>query len=328
MVRLSDIAEKVGVSKGTVSKALNGASDISETLRKKIIDEATEMGYIKANLKKICVLIENTSYKQKDDFGYDIISGFKQLAKKNNYNSIVVDVTEELQNQYTFDEFMRKNKYIGCLVIGFSYHDRWLEQFKQSLFPSVMLDNQSNNGTMCAQVGIDSEEAMDLVIKHLHELGHTKIAYLSGELGAYYSKSRFEAFKKALKNYGLPFDEFLYGEHYLVSDCISKYLPIILNNKATAIVCGHDLLANAALIQCQQMGYSVPNDISIVGFDNLSFTEHTVPPITTINQNRLHIGKSAYYALDSLLNSVLINTIFIHAELITRQSTARAKIIN
>ncbi len=322
MVRISDIAEKVGVSKGTVSKALNGASDISETLRKNIVEVATEMGYVKANLKKVCVLIQNTNYKHRDDFGYDIICGFKQMAKKNNHNAIVVDVNEDLQNQYTFDEFMRKNKYVGCLVVGFSFHDKWLEQFKKSLFPSVMLDNQSNNGTMCAQVGIDSQEAMDLVIKHLHELGHTKIGYLSGELGSYYSKNRFESFKKALSNYDLSFQEDLYGEHYLVSDCIAKYLPQILEKKATAIVCGHDLLANASIIQCQQMGYKVPEDISIIGFDNLPFTEHTIPPITTINQNRLHIGKSAYYALDSLLNSVLINTIFIHAELVVRNSTS------
>lgn len=323
MVKISDIAEKVGVSKGTVSKALNGANDISETLRNKIIEEATVMGYVKANMKKVCILIQNTNYKLRDDFGYDIISGFKQFAKKNNHNVIIVDVTQELQDEINFDEFMKKNKFVGCFVIGFSYHDKWLSQFKQSLYPSVLLDNESNNGVMCARVGIDSEEAMDLVIKHLHEQGHSKIAYLSGELGAYYSKNRFNAFKKALDNYELEFNENLYGEHYLVSECIAKNLPRILENSATAIVCCHDLLANGALIQCQQMGYNVPEDISIVGFDNLPFTEHTIPPITTINQNRLHIGKSAYYALDSLVNSVLINTIYIHAELIIRNSTSK-----
>lgn len=325
MTRIKDIAEKLGVSKGTVSKALNGATDISETLRNNIILEAKAMGYEKANFKKICVLIQNTYYKNKEDFGYDIILGFKQMAKKSNYNIMIIDVNIELQHQYTFDEFMLKNKFVGCLAIGFSYNDIWLQQFKKSEYPSVLYDNKASGGIMTSQVGVDSDEAMELVVNHLSELGHTNIAYLSGELGSYYSSTRLNSFKKALALKNIDFNQNLYGDNYYVAECVSMHLPNILENGATAIVCSHDLLANAVMIQCNQMGYNIPNDISIVGFDNLAFTGFTVPPLTTINQNRLQIGKSAYYALESLLNSVLINTVFIHAELIIRNSTAKLK---
>lgn len=325
MVKISDIAEKVGVSKGTVSKALNGATDISETLRNKIIIEAQKMGYLKDDVKKLCILIQNTNYKQKDDFAYDMINGFKQLAKKEKYNVVIVKSTLELQNRISFNMFMKENEFIGCFVIGFSYNDIWLNQFKESKYPCVLYDNKSDGSKTTSQVGVDSNEAMELIIEHLHKFGHKNIAYLGGELGSYYSKSRFEAFKRALNNYDIEFNSLLYGEHFYVSECVSTYLPVMLENNATAIVCGHDLLANATMIQCQEMGYSIPNDISVVGFDNLPFAALTDPPLTTICQNRLQIGKSAYYAMESLLNDIYINSILIHANLIIRQSTAKIK---
>ena len=86
MATILDIAEKLGVSKGTVSKALNGAPDISETLRKTILETAVEMGYTrrrrqKQTAKKLCILVENLDYEEPHQFGYDIVTGFRQMAE-------------------------------------------------------------------------------------------------------------------------------------------------------------------------------------------------------------------------------------------------------
>ena len=89
----------------------------------------------------------------------------------------------------------------------------------------------------------------------------------------------------------------------------------------TAIVCGQDTIANAALVQCQQLGYKLPRDLSIVGFDDLPISPYTSPPLTTIRQDRINIGKCGYYAAISLLNGVSIGTILLHAQLIVRGST-------
>ena len=101
--------------------------------------------------------------------------------------------------------------------------------------------------------------------------------------------------------------------------------PRLLKLGATAIICSHDLLANAAMIQCQQLGYDVPGDISIIGFDDLPICPYTSPPMTSVRQDRIMLGKSGYYALASLLDQVPIGTLLLHASLVIRESTGLAK---
>lgn len=91
----------------------------------------------------------------------------------------------------------------------------------------------------------------------------------------------------------------------------------------TAIICNQDTLANAALIQCQQLGYRIPEDISIIGFDDIPIAAYTSPPLTTIRQDRLELGKSGFFALSSLLNNIPISTFLLHAQLIERKSTGK-----
>ena len=96
-----------------------------------------------------------------------------------------------------------------------------------------------------------------------------------------------------------------------------------LENGITAIICNQDTLASATLTQCQQLGFQIPDDISIIGFDDLPIAACTSPPLTTIRQDRLELGKSGFFALSSLLNHIPISTYLLHAQLIQRESTGK-----
>ena len=105
MATLQDIADRLNISKGTVSKALNGAPDISETLQKTVLETAVEMGYTKirrqkAAEKKLCILIENVDYKESHQFGYEILLGFRQLAEPAGYTVDIVDTTEKTAEKH------------------------------------------------------------------------------------------------------------------------------------------------------------------------------------------------------------------------------------
>ncbi len=328
MVRIQDIANRLDVTKSTVSKALNGAEDISEAMRKKVLETAIEMGYKKVVRKsesKIAVFVRNMEYTEKTHFGYDLILGFRQFAESNNSTVSIINATEELMNSIDYDIYMLKNNYIGAFVVGFSLVDKWTEQFKTCKTPAVLYDNSSEGNPKVAYVGADSKEGMENAIAHLCELGHTKIAYLGGLLGSHYSKERLEGFKFALKQHKLKFDKELYGEAYYVSECIYMHLPRILEKGVTAIVCAHDLMAQAVISHCLEMGKKVPEDISVVGFDDLYISKYMRPPLTTIKQDCLQIGRSSYYALKSLIDDVPIGTILLHAKLVKRNTTGIAK---
>lgn len=330
MATIQDIADKLGISKGTVSKALNGATDISETLQKNVLETAVELGYTKirrpGGVRRLCILIENMDYENPHDFGYEIILGFRQMAEPAGYSVDIIPVTEKLQKSYSYDTFMLKHDYLGSFILGFSLSDPWMKDFHTSHTATVLYDNYIMANPHIGYVGIDNGEGMELAVSHLKQKGHKKIGYLSHALGSHIMQVRHKAFFSALRQNGLKSDPTYAGSSYYIAQCMEKHLPRLLNLGVTAIICSHDLIANAAMIQCQQMGYRIPDDISIIGFDDLPICAYTAPPLTTVRQERIQLGKSGYYALESLMNEVAIGTLLLHASLIVRNSTGPAKV--
>ena len=330
MATIQDIADRLGISKGTVSKALNGASDISETLQKNVLETAVELGYTKirrpGGVRRLCILIENMDYENPHDFGYEIILGFRQMAEPAGYSVDIIPVTEKLQKSYSYDTFMLKHDYLGSFILGFSLSDPWMKDFHTSHTATVLYDNYIMANPHIGYVGIDNGEGMELAVSHLKQKGHKKIGYLSHALGSHIMQVRHKAFFSALRQNGLKSDPTYAGSSYYITQCMEKHLPRLLNLGVTAIICSHDLIANAAMIQCQQMGYRIPDDISIIGFDDLPICAYTAPPLTTVRQERIQLGKSGYYALESLMNGIAIGTLLLHASLIVRNSTGPAKV--
>ncbi len=114
------------------------------------------------------------------------------------------------------------------------------------------------------------------------------------------------------------------GLGYYVAESTRKYIPKLLDGGVTAILFSHDVRAISAITECCDRDIRVPEDISIVGFDDLPMTAYTVPPLTTIRQDRLALGKCGFYALSCLLNQVAIGSILLRATLIVRDSTGPA----
>ena len=130
MATMADIAKNVGVSKGTVSKALNGAPDVSETLRKTLLETAVELGYTRARrgaVRTLAVFIENMGCAQPEDFGTDIVTGFRQMAEPAGYEVRVIELNEALQKAAPFDEYMLQEGCLGALLLGLSLEDPWLK---------------------------------------------------------------------------------------------------------------------------------------------------------------------------------------------------------
>lgn len=330
MPTINDIAKKLGISKGTVSKALNNADDVSETLRKRVLETAVEIGYQKNRIrrdspKKLCIIVENMDYKSPIGFGYDIVMGFKKLAVPDGWEMELVEMTAELQKEQSYDVFMLGNEYKGAFILGFSLTDPWMEELRTASTPAVLYDNYIQENPVVSYIGVNNEEGFDMAVAYLKELGHTRIGYLGGAMESHVMKARYSAYLRAMEKNHLSIEKETIGYSYHISECTQKYLPVLLQHKVTAIICCHDALANAVMTHCAELGYRVPQDISVIGFDDASFSAYTIPPLTTIRQDRNALGRCGYYALTSLLNHTAISSLLLRAELVKRNSVDVAK---
>lgn len=327
MATMEDIARRLGVSKGTVSKALSGAKDISEATRQTVLETAVEMGYSralrKANAPRIAVFITNMEHEKPEDFGYALVEGFRKAAEPSGFRVELIPLTIQMQYEIPYDAFITRGNYCGALFLGLSMRqDPWMKDLETCKTPTVLFDNHISSNPNVTYIGTNNQEGMDLAIQYLHGLGHTKIGYLSSELHAYIYQRRYYAFMQAMLEEGLHADASMTGSAHHVSECLSQHLPRLLKQGCTAIVCSHDILAHSVMIHCRELGLQIPQDISILGFDDIPLCRYTLPPLTTIRQDRENLGRSALYALTSQINGVHVSSLLLHAELIERSSCA------
>lgn len=328
MVRIRDIANRLGVSVSTVSKGLNGASDISEELRQIVLDTAVEMGYTtkssrRMENRKLCIFVENMNYEKMDEFGYDIVLGFRQNAFRRKWEVDILPITPAFQEEEKYDTYLLRNGYCGAFLLGLALHDEWMKQLETTTMPSVLFDNFIPNNPNVCYIGTDSYEGITLAVNHLYTLGHKKIAFLNGSLYSMVSDQRQEAFENAMKALSLPVRDDLMARGYYVSDSAKYHVPGFLEAGATGIVCGNDLIAQGVIDECRKLGYRVPWDISVVGFDDISIAAALSPSLTTIRQDRNALGKCAYVILSSLIQHIAISKTLLRPMLVERESTAR-----
>lgn len=328
MATINDIAAKLGISKSTVSKGLNNADDVSAETRKKILETAVELGYInkrqQKKAKKLCILIENMDYDTPNQFGHDIVLGFKQMAEPEGWTVDIVPIDMDFQKMTPYDIFMMQGGYCASFILGMSLLDPWMQEMRASGVPTVLYDNYVKNNPNIASVGCDSQEGFELAVKHLIQLGHKKIGLISGPLDSYILKARYHAYINALEKYGLEINEDYIGLGYYVAESTRKYIPKLIEEGVTAILFSHDVRAISAITECRDRGIRIPEDLSIIGFDDLPMTSYVTPPLTTIRQDRIALGKCGFYALSCLLNQVTIGSILLRAPLIVRGSTGPA----
>lgn len=328
MVTINDIAEKLGISKSTVSKGLGDAEDISEEMRRKILETAVELGYVNKRRqkreKRLCILIENMDFNTPNQLGHDIVLGFKQMAEPDGWTVDVVPIDKEFQKGVPYGVFMMQNGYQASFILGLTLLDPWMQEFRTSKIPAVLYDNYVKDNHTVASVGCDSQEGFELAVRYLKGLGHKKIGLISGPLDSYILKARYNAYLGALDKYGLEINENFIGLGYYVNESTKTYIPRLLAQGVTAILFSHDIRAISAITECMERGIRVPGDVSIVGFDDLPMTTYTEPSLTTLRQDRIALGKCGFYALSCLLNKVAIGSILLRAQLVIRNSTGPA----
>ena len=289
------------------------------------LETAAEMGYAGQRApKKFCIFIENMDYKDPNQFGYDIIAGFREMAGSDGWMVDVSPLDEAYQRTTTYQEAMAQGGWTGAFLLGFSLLDPWMEELHTARIPTVLYDNYIKENPFMASISCDSGGGLEAAVRYLRSLGHRRIALLSGPLDSYVIRERYNAYCAALEKCGLPVDQELIGLGYYVAETTRKFLPEFIGKGATAILCSDDGRAVSVYTECCDRRLSIPQDVSIIGFDDLPMAAYMNPPLTTIRQDRLALGKCGYYALSCLINDLAIDSIRLRAPLVVRGSAGPA----
>lgn len=329
---IKDVAKKAGVSVSTVSKVFNNYNDIGEKTKAKVLKAAEELNYIpdvvarslvKNESKRVGILIED--YKEDSSsrlFAFDIMMGFKRYAADHHYEVVLLSTTTEKQKRVPLSKIIASKHIDGVFILGLKLSDPYFSEVKQEDFPCVLFDIPIKR-KRAGSIGIDNLKGALLATEHLLELGHQKIALINGHGDAYVSKERLNGYLLALTRHDIPVDKDMIVESDFTENGGKKAMEDILQNHAsvTAVFVASDLMAIGAVKYLQSIGKKVPEDISIVGFDDIESASHISPALTTIRQNRYELGRSAAVLLLNLISGQNLSNIMLEPELIVREST-------
>jgi DNA-binding LacI/PurR family transcriptional regulator len=328
-VSIKDIARLAGVSHSTVSRALHNSSLIPAETTKRIQRIAQEHGYSASAIARSLVTRKTHAIgvvvtSIDDPFNGEVVSGIEELANKAGYSVILATSQTNPEREMAVVRSFQERRVDGILVASSRVGALYLSVLADLKIPIVLLNNQ-HPGKFVHSVTIDNVAGAFRATQHLTALGHERVAYVGDSYGMQSDTERFTGYKKALRNARIPFRKELAMLGDGKPEGARKAAARLLAHSAgpTAIFCYNDMSALGVLEAAEKHGLNVPNDLSLVGFDDLFFAPFLKPALTTVRQPKKKIGQHAMeLLLASLKGEEQERTLKIEGELIVRASTA------
>lgn len=302
MPTIYDIAKKSGFSITTVSKVINNYPDVSQKTRKKILQTIEELDYHpSSNARSLMtkkywtigvVYIEELNNGIQHPFFSAVIESFRKEMEDAGYDLLLISKKIE-QRKISYIERFKQRGVDGVIVVSPIKLTKDVQEIVNHDIPSVFIDLYHSK---VSTVNSDNVDGSIQVVKYLHSLGHRKIAHIAGGDQTFAGKAREQGFIQGMKELGLEVrkDYIENGGLFEVSggyEAMKKLLE--LKDLPTAVYAAGDMMAIGAMRAIQEAGLRVPDDISIVGFDDIELAQYVTPSLTTIKQDAQTIGQQA-----------------------------------
>ncbi len=310
-VTIYDIAKATGFSITTVSKVLNNYPDVGKNTREKILKTVDEMGYYPSSYARTLttkksytlgvIYMESLGIGLKHSFFSAIIQSFKQVVELQGYDLLFIANKIGDEKKSYLDHFKYRGV-DGVVVFSSENDDDELEKVIESDLPSVIVDLDSSNTNV---IYSDNYQGTEMALKYLMELGHKKIAHIAGHQNTFSGIERMKGFLKATKKLDLqiPPSYIVNGGFFSIEggkEAMQQLL--VLNDRPTAVFASSDTMALGAMEAIQEAGLRVPEDISIIGYDNVEWSDYITPKLTTVKQDVDKIGADAAKILMESIN--------------------------
>jgi LacI family transcriptional regulator len=305
---IRDIARLAGVSKSTVSRVLNGHPKVEPETRERILTVMKEQGFIpnaaatglaKGHNRLIGLLVPALTW----ELVTDVLQGVAGVVEDTQYEIILYCASPEKDFSQVIDRMLATNMAIGLLALLHTQSPQHLVELHKQGFPIVLINHVATRVDI-PQVGIDNAAATYTAVRHLLDLGHSRIGCILGLPDIQCTHDRYDGYCQALHDAGLDIDPSLVLEGDYTCEggyqCAEKFFAQA--EPPTAIFASNDLTAYGVLQAAEEYGVHIPEDIALVGFDDILPSTHVQPGLTTVHQPFKEMGQKATELLLSLIN--------------------------
>jgi LacI family transcriptional regulator len=329
-VSIKEVARRAGVSLGTVSNVLNNPAVVQAATRERVEQAIAELGYVRnesarqlraGRSRTIAYVVLDAS----NPFFTDVARGAQRAAEAEALGLYICNSNADADTEHRYLELLVEQRVRGLLVTPVDPHAKQLAQVAKRGVAIVMVDRSTDNA-MCS-VSVDDVAGGSLAVAHLLDLGHRRIAFVGGPAGLPQIVDRLEGARKALRNGGLdettlavvPVNSMNAAQGRIAGEQVAA-MPA--EDRPTAVFCANDLLALGFLQEMTRRGVKVPQDIALIGYDDIEFAETAAVPLTSIRQPREELGRmAAELLMDEANPGHHHRQVQFQAELVVRAST-------
>jgi len=325
------IAHAADVSIATVSRVMNNIPTVNPEIAQrvwKVIDELdyfpnTQARSLVSGRSRIFGLIVS---EITNPFFPELIQGFEDLAVANGYEILVSSTNYDPKRMSHCIRRMLERKVEGVAVMTFGIEEPLLDQLARRKVPLVFIDIGPKRPGI-SLLKVDYQRGIRQGVQHLAALGHKDISFISGPIKLHSAQSRQTAFSASMKECGIASEPewIIEGNHTMEGGVAAMDRLLAAKKLPTAVMCSNDMTAIGVLHKLYRAGLRVPDDLSVIGFDDIHIAAVTIPPLTTVQMSRFDIARAAVTALRAQVEqtegSALKREYKIETELVVREST-------
>jgi len=325
-ITLKKVAEKAGVSVNTASRAINNKPDINEETKKRVLKVAQKLGYVR-NATAIALRTRKTGTigvviaDNRNPFYAEVLNGMEEAAREKNYHIILANTQRDYKKEEEAINLLLAKRVDGLLITPVQDRDDDIKNLIEANIPFVVVGRDFEDIEVDA-IYNDEVKGGFLATEYLIKKGHKRIALINGFLYKSPAKGRLEGYKKALNKYRISLDESLISSGDInIEDGYERTKKMLEKNlDFTAIFAYNDMMAFGAIQAIKEKGLRIPEDIGLVGYDDIPFSSLISPLLTTIRLKKQDLGVESVKLLLSRINGKRkkIKKMMLDVELITR----------
>ncbi|HUJ31040.1 MAG TPA: LacI family DNA-binding transcriptional regulator [Candidatus Acidoferrum sp.] len=300
---IHEVAKRAKVSIATVSRTINGIPTVTPQLSRRVWKVIEELGYYPNTQARALVSGRSRTFglivsEITNPFFPEIVQGFEDMAVQHNYEVLLTSTVHDPKRMELSVRRMIERRVEGVAIVTFGMEEALFDDLKSRNVPLVFIDVGPPLPRV-SNIRIDYLHGLRQAVQHLAALRHERIAFISGPLSLKSAVARQRAFSQSMEEIGLALEPkyLIEGNHTMDGGIEAMRRLLALPRRPTAVICSNDMTAIGAMRESYDQGVHIPQDLSVIGFDDIRLAQFVAPPLTSVKMSQAEIARLAFNAL-------------------------------